>query len=49
MDALGEEYNYALQKVVKELNEHAGDDFFIIWYVHQTVLGRIEAEITTCA
>ena len=32
MDALGEEYNQALQTMVKELNDHGADDFFIIWY-----------------
>jgi hypothetical protein len=31
MDALGEEYNQALQVVVAELNAESRGDFMVIW------------------
>jgi len=31
MDALGEDYNHALQEMVAQLNAESKEDFIIIW------------------
>ena len=47
MDALGEEYNQALQTMVKELNDHGADDFFIIWYEPVLFLYQTSTNVIT--
>lgn len=31
MDALGEDYNQALRRVIDDLNEEDRDDFLVVW------------------